>query len=215
MKRVLSLLLAVLLLCGVGAVGARAASPLLLIDGFNPLSASEEDIEYLTTVLGKEFPTVVEFALLTEAEKQLVFLANEAKARQLINETYRYVNQPGMHSGIISEDYIVFSAYAQFLAAAFYNSDPVSVEMMTELYPNRNWAHIADEVIAFCEAGYNSRPWLDYWNLLALLWTPVNPEPAPDPILLFFSTFLTSGLATALTFIVKYLFFGWLWARWL
>jgi len=38
---------------------------------------------------------------------------------------------------------------------------------------------------------------------------------APDKILDFFASFLPSGLANVATWIVKYLFFGWLWGRWL
>ena len=38
---------------------------------------------------------------------------------------------------------------------------------------------------------------------------------APDPIFDFFASFLPEGVANVLTFIVKYIFFGWLWGRWL
>ena len=42
-----------------------------------------------------------------------------------------------------------------------------------------------------------------------------DPDPDPDPIFDFFASFLPEGVANVLTFIVKYIFFGWLWGRWL
>jgi len=41
-----------------------------------------------------------------------------------------------------------------------------------------------------------------------------EPEPEPDPIFAFFAGFLPAGAANVLTWIVKYVFFGWLWGRW-
>jgi len=41
------------------------------------------------------------------------------------------------------------------------------------------------------------------------------PEPKPDPIFDFFASFLPEGIAIVLTWIVKIVFFGWLWGRWL
>ena len=43
---------------------------------------------------------------------------------------------------------------------------------------------------------------------------PPTP-PTPNKILLFFTGFLPTGLATVAAWIVKYVFFGWLWERWL
>jgi len=46
-----------------------------------------------------------------------------------------------------------------------------------------------------------------------------DPDPDPDPeadkIYDFFASFLPSALASLLTWIVKYILFGWLWGRWL
>jgi len=58
------------------------------------------------------------------------------------------------------------------------------------------------------------------WNaFLAAVYALIDVDPPTPPatnkILLFFSGFLPSGLATVATWIVKYIFFGWLWGRWL
>ncbi|MCL2507604.1 MAG: hypothetical protein FWF05_00365 [Oscillospiraceae bacterium] len=42
-----------------------------------------------------------------------------------------------------------------------------------------------------------------------------DPTPAPDSIFSFFANFLPESVATVMTFIVRYVFFGWLWGRWL
>ena len=43
---------------------------------------------------------------------------------------------------------------------------------------------------------------------------PITPA-SPDKIYEFLAGFLPDFLATGMTFVVKYLFFGWLWGRWL
>jgi len=58
------------------------------------------------------------------------------------------------------------------------------------------------------------------WNafsaaVYALIGVDPPVPPTPDKILLFFRSVLPAGLATVATWIVKYVFFGWLWGRWL
>ena len=52
-------------------------------------------------------------------------------------------------------------------------------------------------------------------EIRALLDVEPPTPPSQDKILSFFASFLPSGVANVFTFIVKYLFFGWLWGQWL
>jgi len=45
--------------------------------------------------------------------------------------------------------------------------------------------------------------------------TETPEDTTPDKIYDFFARFLPAGIAKVFTWIVKYLFFGWLWGRWL
>jgi len=42
-----------------------------------------------------------------------------------------------------------------------------------------------------------------------------DPDPDPDPIFVFLVSFLPEGIANVAAVIVRYVFFGWLWGRWL
>ncbi|MDR2687547.1 MAG: hypothetical protein LBB75_07320 [Oscillospiraceae bacterium] len=234
MKKVLSVLLAVLVLCGVGAVSASAGGGInpdayrrgAMNESYNSLWDWPLGSEDLNAALkeGKSLDNLLE-------DLRAVYSLYNGWFQVTAWETFAHYDEvlaEYFNSAFVAEfktwqtalvNYSV--AYAEFLIflglgdGAPPNQYEEAIQTKsTEKYDtpfDNGELTLAEATIVLQELEAEIR---------ALIDTLGNPEPEPDPepvdkIFELLASFLPESAANVLTCIVKYLFFGWLWGRWL
>ena len=196
MKRVMGLVLAVLMLCGVFAVGVSAMTQGECLAKRNELETQYNkwwnDIFY--------YPQYsVDYEKVLRPGKSLEAYKEEERLRS--DSWKELLYKAGFNSGLTGNyesEWRVWQDYKRdeyALLNEYFDVGPLSAEVMELL---------DGSLICQNKPGGNPVP------------NPVpGPDADPDKIYDLFAGFLPASFAKVLTWIVKYVFFGWLWGRWL
>ena len=235
MKKVLAILLAALMFCGVGAAGALASydpeayQRNAMRDSYNLLRnwpLGDEDLnmalengkslndffeDFLAASPGWYSDSEGNWYQITILES---FALNDAVIAEYFNsafvQKYKAWQTALMNRAVAYTELLAFLSYGDGSPSNPYVNtvrDDYAVRYRIPFEENGELT-LAQATIVLQELESEIRALID------TLSNP-EPEPDPDPIFALLAGFLPESLASVATFIVKYIFFGWLWGQWL